>query len=214
MWLEWNIILLSYSYIFTICFPNNSPLLKSLSSAISNFSCFLTSVLNFSLNSATTSFTFYKFFSLSYILCFTINFFYHTEYFTTPLIFLLFNIFSISYFLTSFTQLNKFSSNLTVIIWQTTKILWLIATWWWSQLSNVFIVSLVPHLPLVSLLVLLYNSLFSNTLLWQLLVIMTNNNTSNKFLSRISSGDYRRTQQGVFAELLPYLYKLHMVHAT
>ena len=122
MWLEWNIILLSYSYIFTIYFPNNSPLLKSLSSAISNFSCFLTSVLNFSLNSATTSFTFYKFFSLSYILCFTINFFYHTKYFTTPLIFLLFNIFSISHFLTLFTQLNKFSSNLTVIIWQTTKI--------------------------------------------------------------------------------------------
>jgi len=26
--------------------------------------------------------------------------------------------------------------------------------------------------------------------------------------------DYKRTQQGVSAELLSYLYKLHMVHAT
>ena len=29
--------------------------------------------------------------------------------------------------------------------------------------------------------------------LWQLLVIMTNSNTSNKSLSKISSGDYKRT---------------------
>ena len=100
--MEWNIILLSYPYnIFTIYFPSNSSLLKSLSSAISSFSCFLTSVLNFSLNFPTTSFAFYKSSSLSYILCSTINFFYHTKYFTTPLIFLLFNIFF--YFLTLFT---------------------------------------------------------------------------------------------------------------
>jgi len=50
--------------------------------------------------------------------------------------------------------------------------------------------------------------------LWQPLVTMTNSNTSNKSLSRITSGDYKRTQQGVSAGLLHYLYKLHMVHAT
>ena len=27
-------------------------------------------------------------------------------------------------------------------------------------------------------------------------------------------GDHKRTQQGVSAKLLPYLYNLHMVHAT
>ena len=36
----------------------------------------------------------------------------------------------------------------------------------------------------------------------------------SKSLSRISNGDHKRTQQGVSAELLSYLYKLHMVHAT
>ena len=51
-------------------------------------------------------------------------------------------------------------------------------------------------------------------MLWQSLVTMTNNNISNKSLSRISSGDHKRTWQGVSARLLPYLYKLHMVHAT
>ena len=60
------------------------------------------------------------------------------------------------------------------------------------------------------------NSLYMNHhyLLWQPLVITTNSNTSNKSLSRISSGDHKRTQQGVSARLLPYLYKLHMAHAT
>ena len=51
-------------------------------------------------------------------------------------------------------------------------------------------------------------------LLWQPLNTRSNSNTSNKSLSRISSGDYKRTQQEVSAGLLPYLYKLHMVHAT
>jgi len=49
--------------------------------------------------------------------------------------------------------------------------------------------------------------------LWQPLVTITNSNTSNKSLSRISSGDYKRTQQGVSAGLLPYLYKLYIVHS-
>ena len=37
---------------------------------------------------------------------------------------------------------------------------------------------------------------------------------TSKSLSRISSGDHKRTQQGVSARLLLYLYKLHMGHAT
>jgi len=53
-----------------------------------------------------------------------------------------------------------------------------------------------------------------SSVLWQPLVTTTNSNTSNKSLSRISSGDHKRTQQGVSTELLPYLYKLHMVCAT
>ena len=51
-------------------------------------------------------------------------------------------------------------------------------------------------------------------MLWQPLVTMTNSNTNNKSLSRISSSDHKKTQQGVSAELLPYLYRLHMVRAS
>jgi len=51
-------------------------------------------------------------------------------------------------------------------------------------------------------------------LLWQPLVTKTNSNISNKSFNRISSGNHKRTQQGVSAELLPYLYQLHIVHAT
>ena len=51
-------------------------------------------------------------------------------------------------------------------------------------------------------------------MLWQLLVTMTNSNTNNKSLSRISSRDHKRTQQEVSAELLPYLYRLQIVHTT
>ena len=36
----------------------------------------------------------------------------------------------------------------------------------------------------------------------------------SKALSRLSSsGDYKRTRQGALAALLPYLYKLQVVHA-
>ena len=51
-------------------------------------------------------------------------------------------------------------------------------------------------------------------MLWQPLITMTNSNTSNKSLSRISSRDHKRTRQGVPAVLLSYLYKLHLVCAT
>ena len=42
-----------------------------------------------------------------------------------------------------------------------------------------------------------------HNMLWQPLVTMTNSNTNNKSLSKISSGNYKRTEQGVFAKLLP-----------
>ena len=85
----------SYSYgIFVIYFSSNSPLLKFFSSAIPNFFYLLTSVFTLPSNSTTISFVFSKFSSLSQILYSTINLFYHTKYFTTPLTFLLFNIFS------------------------------------------------------------------------------------------------------------------------
>jgi len=41
---------------------------------------------------------------------------------------------------------------------------------------------------------------------------MTNSNTNNKSLNRILSEDHKRTWQEVSTELLPYLYKLYMVH--
>ena len=83
--------------IFTIKFPGNSPLLKSFSSAISNFSCLLTSTFILPLNSSNTSLAFPKSSFLSHILCSTVNPFHHTKYLSTPFIFLLFNIFSITH---------------------------------------------------------------------------------------------------------------------
>ena len=51
-------------------------------------------------------------------------------------------------------------------------------------------------------------------MLWQPLSTKLNSNIASKFLSRISSGDHKRTWQGVSAKLLPYLYKLQIVHAS
>ena len=53
---------------------------------------------------------------------------------------------------------------------------------------------------------------YISALLWQLLVTMTNNHTSNKSLSRILSRDYKRTRQEVPAVLLSYIYYYMMVH--
>ena len=78
--------------IFTIYFSSNSPFLKSLSSAMSNFFCHLTFAFILPLNSATTSFVFSKSFSLSQESCSAINSFHHTRYFITPHIFLLLKI--------------------------------------------------------------------------------------------------------------------------
>ena len=86
--------------IFAINFSGNSPLLKSFSSAISNFSCLLTSAFILPSNSSNTSLVFPKSSLLSQVSYSAVNLFYRTKYLSTPLIFLLFNIFSISHSLT------------------------------------------------------------------------------------------------------------------
>ena len=96
--------------IFTIYFSGNSSFLKSLSFTVFNFSCLLTSVFNLSSNSTTISFVFSKSFSLFHISYSAINLFYHTKYFTIPLTFLLFNIFSTSHSSTSPTSTGFASS--------------------------------------------------------------------------------------------------------
>ena len=51
-------------------------------------------------------------------------------------------------------------------------------------------------------------------MLWQPLITKTNSSTISKSLIRISSGDYKRTQQRVPNILLPYLYYGYIVHAN
>ena len=51
-------------------------------------------------------------------------------------------------------------------------------------------------------------------MLWQPLVTKLIEVQSINLKSRYCCGDHKRTQQEVSAELLPYLYKLQMVHAT
>jgi len=98
---------LSYLYnIFAIYFSSNSFFLKSYSSTKFSFYYLLTSVLSLLLNFAIAFFIFSKSFSLSHILCSAVNIFHHTKYFITPLIFLLFSIFSIFYSLTLFTSIS------------------------------------------------------------------------------------------------------------
>ena len=89
---------------FAIYFSGNSALLKSFSSAQSNLSYLLTSTFIHSSKSATSFFTFFKFFSFSQLLFSTVNPFHCTKYFVTPLTFLLFKIFSTSHSLTPFTS--------------------------------------------------------------------------------------------------------------
>jgi len=85
-------------------------LLKFLFLAISNFSCYFISAFNLSSNSATTSFVFSKSSSFFQVLYSVINLFYHTKYFTTSRIFLLFQIFSTSHFSTPSTFIGFASS--------------------------------------------------------------------------------------------------------
>ena len=89
---------LFYLYnIFAVYFLGKSPFLKSLSSVISNFSCYLISVFILPSNLATTSFASPKFSFFFHVSCSAINSFHYTKYLTTPLILLLFKIFSTSH---------------------------------------------------------------------------------------------------------------------
>ena len=90
--------LLSYLYnIFTVNFSSSSPLLKSLSSAMSIFSCLLTSTFILPSNSFKASPAFFKFSFLSQVSPSDVSSFHQTKYFSTPLIFFLFRIFSTSH---------------------------------------------------------------------------------------------------------------------
>ena len=103
-------LLSSYPYkIFTVYFPGNSPLLKSFSSILSDFSCLLFQHSFFPQIPPLLPLHFLDL-PLSHVLCSTVNPFHHTKYFSTPLIFLLFKIFSTSYSLTSLTSIGFASS--------------------------------------------------------------------------------------------------------
>ena len=91
--------------IFTVYFPSNSPLLKSFSSILSNFSCLLISELLFPSNSPTASLAFPRSSSLFHVSCSAVNLFYRTKYFSTSFIFILFKIFSTFHSLTPSTSI-------------------------------------------------------------------------------------------------------------
>ena len=92
-----NLLLFHLYNNFAIYFPSNSPLLNSLFSTISILSYLLTSTFICPSNFSNASFVFSKFSFFSHIFCSAINPFHHTRYLFTPLIFLLFNIFSTFY---------------------------------------------------------------------------------------------------------------------
>ena len=94
--------------IFAINFPGNSPLLKSLSSAFSIFSCFLISVLPS--KSVNASSAFFELSFLSQVSPSAVNPFHRTRYFSTPLTFFLFKIFSTSHSSTPSTSIGFPSS--------------------------------------------------------------------------------------------------------
>ena len=79
---------------FAVYLPSNFPLLNSLSSTISILSCLLTSAFIRPSNSSNAFFAFSKFSLFSHVSYSAVNPFHHTRYLSTPLIFLLFNIFS------------------------------------------------------------------------------------------------------------------------
>ena len=118
---------------FAVYLPSNSTLLKSFSSANSNFSYFFISI--FPLKSFTNFLAFFKFSFLSQLSFSAVNLFYCTRYFTTSLSFFLFKTFSISYSSTSSTFIGFTSSFLcpsTCILYHTT---WLIFTTRWTLID-------------------------------------------------------------------------------
>ena len=94
--------------ILAVNFPGNLPLLKSLSSTSSIFSCFL--IFVFLSKSANASSAFFRFSLLSHVSPSAVNPFHHTKYFSTPLIFFLFKIFSTSHSSTPSTSIGFPSS--------------------------------------------------------------------------------------------------------
>ena len=98
---------------FAIYFPGNSILLNSFAFVFCfqfTSSCLLTSAPILPLNSSTNSLACSRSSFLSHISFSTVNLFYHTRYFSTPLIFLLFNIFSTSHSSTPSTLIGLPSS--------------------------------------------------------------------------------------------------------
>ena len=139
--------------IFAIYFPSNSFLLRSLFSTIFSFSCFLTSAFTLFSNFATTSFTFSRSSSLFQLSCSAINPFHYTKYFTIPLTFLLFNIFSTFHSLTLFTSTSFTSSALyspTYFLYHTTQLTF-ITGWILTKVSNCSLTILVSELQEVDL---------------------------------------------------------------
>ena len=90
---------------FSIFLSSNFPLLNSLFSAILILSYLLTFAFICPSNFSNTFFAFSKFSFFFQMFCSAINSFHHTRYQFTPLIFLLFNIFSTFHFLTSFISI-------------------------------------------------------------------------------------------------------------
>ena len=123
---------LSYLYnIFAINFPSNSPLLKFFFSAISNFSCLLTSTFILPSNFSSASFTCPKSSPFSHVSCSTINPFHFTKYFSVLLIFLLFSIFSTFHSSTSSTSIGLPSSFFCPSTCSLYYTIWLIFTTGW-----------------------------------------------------------------------------------
>ena len=89
---------------FTVYLPSNSILLYPFSFAFLSPTCYLTSALILSSKSSTNFFAFFRSSFFFHVLLSIINPFHYTKYFSTPLIFLLFSIFSTSHSSTSLTS--------------------------------------------------------------------------------------------------------------
>ena len=112
-----NFLLSHLNNNFAVYFPGNSLLLNSSALGFiftlhlcSTPSCLPTSVFNLSSDSSTNSLAFSKSSFFFQVSCSAINLFYLTKYLSTPLIFLLFRIFSTSHSSTPSTTIGLISS--------------------------------------------------------------------------------------------------------
>ena len=143
------------------------------------FSYHLTSTFNLSLNSSTNSLAFTKSSSFSHISCSAVNPFHYTRYFSIPLTFLWFNILSTFHSSSSLTFIGLAS----FFFWPPTYSLyctiWLmfITRWILIKIGNRNLTTLVDT---------------TSSMLWQPLITKTNDHTSGKSLSGISSGEFTR----------------------